>query len=88
MNENKSEMNPVERRLRSPAEPTPPANMMKMAEHHWLDNYDSDGHYFGTFVLQWAPGANRWCHSGNVGTGMYVNTQCWKYNSHCKMPEL
>jgi hypothetical protein len=83
-----SKVHDVSSHLRQMVEPKPPVNMIKQAEHHWLDSYDSDGHFFGTYVLQWAPGVNRWCHSGNVGTGMYVNTYYWSYNSHCKMPDM
>ena len=69
-------------------EPKPPSKYLRTAEHHWLDIFDGDGHFFGMVVLQWAPGAQRWCHSGNVGTGMFVPTQNWRYKTHCQMPEL
>lgn len=68
-------------------EPQPPGNEIKLANHHWLDHYDSDGHYFGRIVLQWNPGAKRWSHSGNVGTSMYVSTRHWKYVCTCSIPE-
>ena len=69
-------------------EPKPPKKYLKRADHHWLDVYTSDGHFMDIRVLQWAPGAQRWCYSGNVGTGMYVDTKFWRYVDHCPMPEL
>lgn len=68
-----------------PSEPIPPNT--KTAEHHWLEVFDSDGHSFGLVVLQWNPGAKRWSHSGDIGTGIYVNTYGWKYIAKCPMPE-
>ncbi len=73
-------------RARGP-EPTPPTNALRTAGHHWLDDYDSDGHYFGCVVLQWNPGAMRWSHSGNVGAGLYVDTAYWRYVAPCSIPE-
>lgn len=60
----------------------------KLGGHHWLIEYDYDGRAKDTVVLQWAPGAQRWCHSGNLGTGQYVDTQGWKYLCPCKMPPI
>lgn len=68
-------------------EPVPPGYEIRAAGHHWLDHYDSDGHYFGRVVLQWNPAAKKWSHSGNVGTGMYVITSNWKYVAPCPIPE-
>ena len=55
--------------------PTPPKHELKSANHHWLDVYDSDGHYFERVIRQWAPQAQKWCHSGNVGTGIYTEDE-------------
>lgn len=69
--------------------PQPPGWMAMQAGHHWLDHFDSDGHFHGTVVLQWAPSAKKWCHSGNVGTGMYVDvTEHWRYSAECPMPDF
>jgi len=69
--------------------PKPPATEIKFAHHYWIDHYDSDGHYHGCTVLQWAPGANQWCHSGNLATGMYVYvSEHSKINSKAEMPQL
>jgi len=64
----------------------PPLHHSKLALHHWLDAFDCDGRYEGRIVLQWNPGALRWSHSGNVGTGHYVDTKYWKYVGLCVMP--
>ena len=68
-------------------EPKPPTKYLRTADHHWLDDYDCDGHYFGRIVLQWNPGAERWSHSGMVATGSYVDTKNWRYVCHCPIPE-
>lgn len=65
----------------------PPSKFLKRGDHHWLEVLDSDGHNFGLVVLQWNPGAQKWSHSGNIATGMYIDTSYWKYHSHCPMPE-
>jgi hypothetical protein len=69
--------------------PTPPTFQIKQAEHHWLDIFDSDGHYFGRVILQWAPSAKKWCHSGNVGTDIYLENvdENWKYVCKQEMPK-
>jgi hypothetical protein len=68
-------------------DPVPPSKFLKMGAHHWLEVIDCDGHSFGLVVAQWAPSAKKWCHSGNLGSGMYLNTMYWRYHSHCPMPE-
>lgn len=68
-------------------EPKPPGREMLIAGHHWLDEYDMDGHFFGRIVLQWNPGAKRWSHSGMVATGSYVDTTYWRYVAPCPIPE-
>jgi len=72
--------------LKPPVEPSPPTYQVKMAGHHWLEHMDMDGHSFGVVVLQWNPGAKRWSHSGNVGTGIYVDTHHWRYVGPCSIP--
>ncbi len=67
-------------------EPVPPGWQARTAGHHWLEKLDSDGHSSGVIVLQWNPSARRWSFSGNVGTGMYVNTKGWKYVERCPVP--
>lgn len=67
--------------------PTPPGWKAKIAGHHWLDKRDSDGHSFGLVVLQWNPVAKKWSHSGDCGTGIYIETRYWQYVSECPMPE-
>lgn len=69
-------------------EPTPPAKYLKMADHHWLEVLDYDGHSFGVVVLQWNPQAKRWSHSGMVGTSIYIDTSCYKYLQYCPVPEF
>lgn len=66
--------------------PVPP--QPKDAGHHWLEDFDCDGHSFGMVVAQWNPGARRWSHSGNVATGMYLDTRHWKYVAPCPMPDF
>lgn len=66
-------------------EPVPPKGQ-KLGGHHWLQEVDFDGRVMDTVVLQWSPGVQRWSHSGNVGTGMYVDTKGWKYLAPCPMP--
>lgn len=68
-------------------EPKPKGHELRTAGHHWLDDFDMDGHFFGRIVLQWNPGAQRWSHSGNVATGMYVDTTYWQYVCPCSIPE-
>lgn len=72
--------------LRKPVEPVPPNEYLKRSDHHWLEVLDIDGHSFGLQVVQWNPGARRWTHSGNFGTGIYLNTECWRYVAHCPLP--
>lgn len=69
-------------------EPLPPGHHQRLAEHHWLDAFDIDGHFKGTVVLQFNPAVKRWSHSGDVGTGIYVNTKYWKYRCPCPMPDI
>lgn len=76
-----------ERFIKQVAEPTPPTKNLKSADHHWLDIYDSDGHYFGRVVLQWNPAAKRWSHSGMLATNSYIDTKHWEYVGLCPMPE-
>lgn len=64
--------------------PVPPNP--KVADHHWLEEMDGDGHSFGLLVAQWNPGAKRWSHSGNVGSGVYLYTQHWRYVAPCPWP--
>ena len=74
--------------LRERIEVKPPVKDLKRAEHHWLEVLDSDGHSFGLIVLQWNPGAQRWSHSGMVGTGIYVDTSYYRYVAQCPMPDI
>lgn len=74
--------------MREAVEPTPPQRFLKMAEHHWLEVLDSDGHSFGLIVLQWAPGAKHWCYSGNVGSNLPRHTAYYRYVAHCPMPPI
>lgn len=69
-------------------EPKPPVLHLRTAGHHWLDIYDIDGHYFGRVVLQWQPGVQKWCHSGDVATGCDLTTRNWRYVAPCPMPDL
>ncbi len=73
--------------LRAFVEPTPPQEFLKRSEHHWLEVLDTDGHSFGLHVVQWNPGARRWSHSGAYGTGLYLDTRCWRYIAHCPTPK-
>lgn len=73
--------------IKKAKEPQPPTKHIRTADHHWLDRYDIDGHFHHRVVLQWNPSAKRWSHSGNVGTGIYVNTQYWRYVAPCLIPE-
>lgn len=66
-------------------EPVPPKGK-KLGGHHWLQEVDFDGRVMDTVVLQWNPGAQRWSHSGHVGTGIYVDTKGWNYLAPCPMP--
>jgi hypothetical protein len=68
-------------------QPFPPGHHIRLADHHWLERCDCDGHSFGLVVLQWNPGAKRWSHSGYVGTGFYVDTTYWKYIAICPLPD-
>lgn len=81
------ELSSMQTILKVDKEPKPPINHIRFAGHHWLDDYDSDGHFFERVVLQWNPGAQRWSHSGMVGTGSYVNTSYWRYVGPCPIPE-
>lgn len=67
--------------------PVPPIWHAKTADHHWLEIVDSDGHSTGLVVLQWNPQAKKWSHSGNVGTGIYVDCCGWRYHSICPIPQ-
>jgi hypothetical protein len=73
-------------RLRDPVEPTPPNEYLKRSDHHWLEVLDIDGHSSGLQVVQWNPSAQRWSHSGAYGTGLYLNTEYWKYVTYCPLP--
>lgn len=67
-------------------EPQPVGFRARLAGHHWVQEIDFDGHVGGTIVLQWNPSVKRWSHSGNVGTGGYVEIPGWKYIGICPMP--
>lgn len=67
-------------------EPQPPGYKVRMADHHWLEKIDSDGHRLGLVVLQWNPSAKRWSHSGYAGAGVYVDTRDWAYVAECPLP--
>lgn len=68
-------------------EPQPPAKYMRRGDHHWLEVLDFDGRAQGLVVAQWNPGAQKWSHSGYVGSGIYLDTRGWRYVAHCPMPE-
>jgi hypothetical protein len=68
-------------------EPEPPSQYLKSAEHHWLEQLNSDDQSFGYVVLQWNPRSKYWSHSGYVGTGISVETHGWRYVAHCPMPD-
>ncbi len=70
------------------AEPQPPKTHLRSAGHHWLKVFDINGHNFGIVVAQWNPGVQRWSHSGDVGTGRYLETGYWQYLAPCPMPEI
>lgn len=67
-------------------EPVPPGHHARLGGHHWVQEVDFDGRLGETIVLQWAPGAKRWVHSGNLATGSYVSISGWKYVAECPMP--
>jgi hypothetical protein len=67
-------------------EPKPPGHHSRLGGHHWVQHIDFDGREHEVVVLQWNPGVQRWSHSGNVGTGIYVDTKGWKYLRPCPMP--
>lgn len=73
--------------MNNPNLPEPKPPHPKSADHHWLQIRDFDGHDMGTVVLQWNPCAQRWSHSGDVGTGYYINTNGWVYIAPCPMPQ-
>lgn len=60
----------------------------KLANHHWLAVYDSDGHYHRSVVLQWNPGAQKWSLSGQVGSDCYINTKHFVYLCPCVQPPM
>ncbi|MDE1171191.1 MAG: hypothetical protein PW734_08300, partial [Verrucomicrobium sp.] len=60
-------------------EPAPPGIHIAHAGHHWLMVTDFDGRFHGLVVMQWQPGAKRWCHSGDVATGRDVDASGWEY---------
>ncbi len=67
-------------------EVVPPGHHARLGGHHWVQKIDTDGSVIDTVVLQWNPSVRRWSHSGNVGTGLYVDIKGWKYLSVCPMP--
>lgn len=67
-------------------EPKPPGHHSRLGGHHWVQEVDFDGREQDIVVLQWNPSAQRWSHSGNCGTGAYVNIKGWKYLRPCPMP--
>lgn len=69
-----------------PKEARPPKSELKAGNHHWLEVLNSDGHSFGLVVLQWNPGVQRWSHSGQMATGLYVETYHWRYVGLCPFP--
>ena len=72
--------------IQKKSEPVPPGHLARLAGHHWLIETDFDGRRGGMIVLQWNPSAKRWSHSGNVGTGTYLNIEGWEYVGVCPMP--
>ena len=72
---------------RRPAEEVvPPQEHIRQAGHHWLREFDSDGHYIQTIVCQWQPNYEKWCHSGQVASGHEIDTTYWEYEAPCPMP--
>lgn len=67
-------------------EPVPPGHHARLGGHHWLQEVDFDGRVCDTVVYQWNPGVQRWSHSGEIGTGYYMETKGWKYLQPCPMP--
>lgn len=64
----------------------PPAAHIERAGHHWLLVRDYDGHEFGYVVLQWQPGARRWCHSQQYARGEAINVDHYEYVGPCPLP--
>lgn len=69
-------------------QPVPPGRALLQAGHHWLAETDYEGRILFLRVMQWAPCAKRWCRSGEVASGEYVECEGWKYISECPVPEL
>lgn len=69
-------------------EPKPPVVFLKSASHHWLQELDHDGRLGQPVVLQWAPASERWCISGGVASGIFMDTRGWKYLAPCPAPDL
>lgn len=59
--------------------PIPPGNHSQEAGHHWLRWRDYDGRFSIPVIYQWQPGAQRWCHSGDIATGRDLDLADWEY---------
>lgn len=69
-------------------EPRPPLVFIKSASHHWLQEVYDDGRPGQPVVLQWSPASERWCISGDVASGIFMDTRGWKYLAPCPVPDF
>lgn len=70
--------------------PVPAGHCIGGAGHHILKMYDCDGHFNGYQILQWQPGAKKWCIPGNVASGNDIpweRIEYWEYFCECPIPE-
>lgn len=51
----------------------------KIAGHHWLREIDFDGRPDQPVILQWGPFSKAWFRSGEVGTGLPLDTRGFEY---------
>ena len=67
----------------------PPPEHIQYAGHHWLRVVAYGSGALETVVLQWAPNAFEWYHSGCVATNARpIDTTGWIYIAPCPLPLL
>jgi hypothetical protein len=61
----------------------PPDSYLSTPRHHFLHLYDDDNKFIKEIVLQWDPINEQWVASGQLGSGVFVDTTNMQYVAVC-----
>jgi hypothetical protein len=64
----------------------PPKKHIKKAEHHWVEQIDSDGRGTGLSVMQWQAGVKAWCFPNQYGAGNESPLEGYVWRGLCPTP--